>query len=83
MFEPGPVDIAPLVDDRCCIYIFHLTMFNTAKLFAQKGVYIDIGQEAKRQELFFCKGFAPDATHCFRRNTEIGGKHVLGHALRD
>ena len=48
MFEPGLVIISALFDDRRCIYIFHLTMFNTAKLFVQEGVYIDIGQEAKK-----------------------------------
>jgi hypothetical protein len=28
-------------------------MFNTAKLFVQEGVYIDIGQEAKKPGYFF------------------------------
>jgi hypothetical protein len=52
LFEPGVVLISVLPDDRRCIYIFHLTMFNTAKLFVQEGVYIDIGQEAKKSYFF-------------------------------
>jgi len=58
-------------------------MFNTAKLFVPECVYIDIGQEAKKQGLFFCKGLAPDATYRFKYwDIEILGYWDIG-ILRD